>query len=409
MSRTWRKRWEHLDKSILVLTALLIGFGLVALYSASSHAAAQPWGGNFGRQLVWLVIGLVGFGVTVFVPPSFFRNYAYVIYAVFLALLVLLLFVGRGPGVARWIPLGPFHLQPSELAKVGLILALARYLTEHKRDLQRPTEVALAFALALVPMALVAKQPNLGTSLVFGALSIPMLFWAGLPVFSLFVILSPFASFLASFHLVAFLVVMALVIGVLVLARAGLRLSVLVVLANLGMAALAPVLWNHLHEYQQQRILTFLGLRDDPTGMGYQVIQSKVAVGSGGLFGKGLLHGTQTHLKFLPAQHTDFIFSVIGEELGFIGASFALFLFLLLIVRCLRVAAVARNRFNSLVVVGVVSVLTFHVFVNVGMVLGMMPVAGLPLPFMSYGGSFLLSCLVMMGLVVNVSMRWDEY
>ncbi len=409
MSRSWKVQLEHLDRTLVVTAGLLLALGLVALYSASVQAGDRPWAGNFARQVIWLGLGLVGFVVASLVPTRFLRDFAYPIYALSLFSLVLLLFFGRGPGVARWLPLGPIHLQPSELAKIALVLALAKHLSDVGTDLSRPVDIVKAFALAVIPMILVAKQPNLGTALVFGAVLLPMLFWAGLPVFSLFVILSPAISFVASFHLWAFLGVMVLVVLALVVSRARPRVAVLVLGLNIGAAVAAPVLWSHLHEYQKQRILIFLGVKEDPTGLSYQVIQSKVAVGSGGILGKGLLHGTQTHLRFLPAQHTDFIFSVIGEELGFVGTTVALLLFLIFLFRCLRIASMARNPFSSLVVIGVLAIFAFHIFVNVGMVVGIMPVAGLPLPFMSYGGSFLFATLVMTGLVANVSMRWDEY
>ncbi|MDZ7373871.1 MAG: rod shape-determining protein RodA [candidate division KSB1 bacterium] len=409
MGHSWRYRLEHLDKPLVVATALLLGLGLVALYSACAQAGDSPWAGNFGRQLGWLALGFVGFVLACVVSLQLLNYLAYFLYGVSVILLVLLLLFGKGPGVARWLALGPVQIQPAELAKVALVLALARFLSDTTTDLDRTVDLLKAFGLALVPMALVAKQPNLGTAMVFGAVLLPMLFWAGLSLSSLFIIVSPMLSFVAAFHKVALVGVLVLVILALVILRASPRKIVLALALNIAAALAAPMLWNQLHDYQQQRILAFLGLKQDPMGLSYQVIQSKVAIGSGGIWGKGLLHGTQTHLRFLPAQHTDFIFSVIGEELGFVGTMAALCLFAFFLYRCLKIATQARNAFASYVVMGVFSVFAWHILVNVGMAVGIMPVTGLPLPFMSYGGSFLLASLIMVGLVANVSMRWDEY
>jgi rod shape determining protein RodA len=409
VSRLWKSRLRNLDKPFVAATLLLLLLGLITLYSACAQAGDSPWAGNFGRQLTWLALGAAGLVLACVVSLHLLRHLAYFLYGMAVAALVLLLLFGKGPGVARWLQVGPVQIQPSELAKIAVVLALARFLTSTTTDLERPLDLIKAFALGLVPMALVAKQPNLGTAMVFGALLLPMLFWAGLSLSSLFIILSPVLSFVASFHRLALTGVLILVVVALLILRARPRTIAFTLVMNLAAAAAAPILWNHLHDYQQQRILSFLGLREDPMGLSYQVIQSKVAIGSGGIWGKGLLHGTQTHLRFLPAQHTDFIFSVIGEELGFVGTSVTLLLFGVFLRRCLMIASRARNPFASLVVVGVLSIFAFHILVNLGMVVGLMPVAGLPLPFMSYGGSFLLASLIMVGLVANVSMRWDEY
>jgi rod shape determining protein RodA len=214
---------------------------------------------------------------------------------------------------------------------------------------------------------------------------------------------------IASFNYYTFFFAMICIAGLLVLFRRGLKISFVIMLLNIMVGIITPLLWNQMHVYQKHRILTFLGLEMDPKGSGYQVIQSKVAIGSGGILGKGLFNGTQTQLRFLPAQHTDFVFSVIGEEAGFIGSFFVIILFLMLIIRGIHIASKVRNQFGSLLVLGAVTILGFHVVVNIGMTVGMMPVTGLPLPFLSYGGSFLIVCMILIGLIINASIRRFKY
>jgi rod shape determining protein RodA len=206
-----------------------------------------------------------------------------------------------------------------------------------------------------------------------------------------------------SFNFIAFMILMISIVLVLAFSRRKPIILVAVFLLNIGVGIATPYLWNQLRPYQQQRILTFVNPEKDPKGAGYQIIQSQVAIGSGGMWGKGYLKGSQTHLRFLPAQHTDFIFSVIGEEFGFIGASLILLVFLLLILRFIHIAAMIRGQFESLTIIGIVTVLFFHTVINIGMTIGMAPVTGLPLPFLSYGGSSLVVNMMMVGVVLNIS------
>ncbi len=327
-----------------------------------------------------------------------------------MALLVLVLVAGRGQGnVHRWFIFGPLRFQPSELAKIATIFALAAYLSNDRRDLSRVRDVLTALGLALLPMALVAKEPDLGTALVFAAIVLPMMFWAGLSRFTLFLFAAPVITMAAAFTFWSFFAAMILLISVLLLSRRSMRVIVPNFLLNIAVGSVTKPLWNHLHDYQKNRILTFLGLKQDPRGLGYQVLQSKVAIGSGGLTGKGLTHGTQTQLRFLPEQHTDFIFSVIGEEGGFLAVMLVLIVFFILLWRSLNIAAECRNRFSGLVVLGAVVLIAFHVLVNMGMTVGIMPVTGLPLPFLSYGGSSMVSNMVLIGLILSAGRRRFEY
>jgi len=240
-----------------------------------------------------------------------------------------------------------------------------------------------------MPFLLIARQPDLGTSLVFLVLCLPLLFWAGLNWFSLFVIITPLLTMILSFNFYAFLVWMILIFAVLIISKRKPIILISVFIIHIFVGLLTPVLWGQLKPYQQQRILTFANPEADPKGAGYQIIQSKVAIGSGGIWGKGFLEGSQTQLRFLPAQHTDFIFSVIGEEWGFIGVLIVILLFMALLLYLIYLSSLVRSLYASLIIIGITTVLFFHIVVNIGMSVGLAPVTGLPLPLISYGGSFL--------------------
>lgn len=397
-----------LDKGIIIATLLLIGCGLLSVYSAT-QGTNPVIVNNFSKQVGWVALGLIAMGVVILMPIKFFSDYAYVFYGVAVLTLVLTLFVGSGAGATRWLSLGPVGFQPSEVAKVATIFALAKFLVDERRDLKRVPDVALAFLIVLVPLGLIIKQPDLGTSLVFAALLFPMLFWAGLSFFTVFLFLAPLLTLAAAFNLTAFFLVMGFITGLMVLSGRKLRVIVPNFLFNVGVGIMTPILWSKLHKYQQSRILTFLGIEQDPRGIGYQVLQSKVAIGSGGAAGKGWLNGTQTQLRFLPEQHTDFIFSVIGEEFGFIGVMLVLICFFVLLWRSLKIAQQCKSRFSGLVVIGATVAIAFHVIVNTGMTVGIMPVTGLPLPFISYGGSALLINMILVGLILNAGRRQFQY
>ncbi|MCH9008509.1 rod shape-determining protein RodA [candidate division KSB1 bacterium] len=397
---------RNFDVGLVIAVVLLITFGLTAIYSATYVGEKQT---EFTKQLLWAVLGLVVLTAVVVTPlKSYYKN-AYLLYGLSVILLVVVLFVGKGAGTRRWIALGPAWIQPAEFAKIGTLLALSRYLSNEHRKLDNLRELTVAFAIAFVPLALVMKQPDLGSALVFLALILPVLHWAGLSPAILFVLLAPLASLLSAFNYYSFLIVMILLSVTFLLCQRGLTFFLVNFIINIGVGILTPIVWNLLKEYQKNRILTFLGLVRDPHGLGYQVIQSKVAIGSGGLLGKGFLDGTQTHLRFLPEQHTDFIFCVIGEEFGFIGVFLVLALFFYLVVKGIRISTSVKSKFSSVVVFGATIIFLFQIFVNIGMTVGIMPVTGLPLPFLSYGGSSLLANLILVGLILNASRKRFEY
>ncbi len=368
----WRL-WRHLDFVLIALVIVLMGIGLVFVNSATSHS---PVNGDplyyVKRQVIWVSIGIVLMVVFAAIDYSVWQRWWKVIYAGNLGLLLAVFVVGHSAmGAQRWIQIGPLPLQPSEMAKIFVILTLGGSLSKKEGRLSRWQDLLAPFAHVAVPMLLVLKQPDLGTSLAFVAILFVMLYVAQ-------------ARWQ---HLV-------------IIGGSGFALVVIWILAHFYLGV--PII---LRDYQLQRLLVFLNPQSDPHGAGYNIIQSIIAVGSGELFGKGIGSGTQNMLDFIPEQHTDFIFSVVGEEAGFVGAALLLVLFLVVILRAINVAQRARDSYGALVASGIAGLLTFHVLVNVGGVMGIMPVTGIPLPFISYGGSSLLTNAVGMGLLLSIYMR----
>ena len=361
-----RRLAMNFDWGTLALSLAIVSLSIVLLYSATSERLEGPSGMHL-KQLVWAVIGLVSMFAVLCIDYQTLCRHAYVLYGVLLVSLVIVLLFGRVVnGSQRWLVLGPWHVQTSELAKPVLILVLARYFTEHTpagtasltfRDLLLPV------LLVGLPFGLIVKQPNLSTAMV----------------------------------LVVLLAVMALMIG--------LRSTTLITLLLLGVGVL-PLAWTLvLKDYQRERLLTLLNPQPDLLGAGYHSWQSKIAIGSGGLWGKGLLAGTQSRLSFLPERHTDFIFAVLAEEVGFVGVVLLLCLFVCLLVHGFIIAYRSRDRLGALVATGVVTMLAVQIFLNIGMTIGLVPIIGLPLPLMSYGGSSLVMTFLCLGLLMNVRMR----
>ncbi len=389
---------------IPLLTILIVSFGLIVLYSASRSTDTTL----FTRQLLYVGIGIVLFVLTAMIPDRMSFAFAYLSYVAVFLLLLLVLFVGTGP-TGRWLGVGAFHIQPSELAKLATVLVLARFLSDRKNDLRQPKNILYLAVLAGLPFALILLEPDLGTSLVIPVVAGAIAFWGGLPMVAMTLIISPIAVMIASinpYSLVA-------VVGLLILFAyvSGIRLPIGLIWGTIVgiIGAFTPVLVNQLHPYQIKRLTAFLDPESDPLGSGYQLIQSKVAVGSGLFWGKGFLQGSQTQGGFLPAQHTDFIFSVIGEEFGFFGAILVLILFWLLVLRLLVLTRKVTNPFASLVLIGVATIIGFQVVVNVGMTIGIMPVTGLPLPLLSYGGSSMMTTMMALGLATGMAGRWRQH
>ena len=359
--------WRHVDLSLAASILLLASFGLLMIYSATrsrlDEAGVDPQY-YLQRQAIFVAIGLLVLVFTSVIDYRAFRDFAPVIYTGTVGLLILvLLFGGEHKGQQASFDVGPFQLQPSEFAKVALIVCLAAYVSSIRGDIDGRRLLAI-LGLAGVPMGLIYLQPDLGTSLVFGAILLGMLLVSGAK----------------ARHLIALLVVAVIAV---------------VAVVNLGV----------LKDYQYKRLTSFLEPEADTDRSAYNLAQSKTAIGSGGISGKGLFKGTQTNLSYVPAQHTDFIFTAVGEQLGLVGSALLLALFALVAWRTWRSAALAKDVAGTLICVGVLAMLTFQIFENVGMTMGIMPITGIPLPFLSYGGSSTIMAFIAMGLVLNVHMR----
>jgi rod shape determining protein RodA len=404
-------RRSGLDRSLLLIVALLLAFGVLMVYSAGQTDVPTAAHTAWIKQLIWVGLGIVAGAIVFRVNFRILEWAAPGIYALGVILLVATLVVGTGAGSAAssksWLAIGGYRIgQPVELAKLATILLLARYLSSLRDPPQTLRELLAPGLIAGVPILLVMAQPDLGSAIVFIGILFAMLFWAGVSPRLLLLLVSPAVSLLLAADTRWWGAWMLLLFMLLVLWRAYVAEGVLIYMVNSAMGVLAIILWNRLKPYQQKRLITFLNPESDPVHAGYQAIQSKVAIGSGGLFGNGFLNGPQKRLAFLPEQYTDFIFSVLGEELGFMGVTAALSLFLALFLVLLRIARRATDPFSSLVVFGVLGLFFTHLFENVGMTINVMPITGIPLPFFSYGGSFLVVCSLAIGLALRVA--WDS-
>jgi rod shape determining protein RodA len=404
-------RVRQLDKALVVSVVALALFGLATLYSAGQTDVPTFVATIWQRQLVWLALGLIVGWLTFRTSPRMLEWATPFVYGIAVFLLVLTLFIGTGAGTAAgsksWLAIAGHRFgQPTELAKLAVILMLARWLAALREPPATLRDLILPFAIAGLPTLLVFKQPDLGSAIVFVAILFFMLFWAGTKPSLLLLAASPVIGLVLAFSTVTWALWIAVLACLLLWWRPYLWEGLAVMAANMIMGVIALPFWNRLAPYQQNRLLAFLNPDVDPRAAGWHVIQSKVAVGSGGLLGKGFTEGTQKRLAFLPAQHTDFIFSIVGEELGFLGVLAALSLFAWLLFVLLRIARRATDPFSSLCVFGITGLLFTHIVENVGMTINLMPITGIPLPFFSYGGSFLLICSIGVGIALRVA--WES-
>tara|TARA_B100000902_G_C27223311_1_gene870838 strand:- start:197 stop:1366 length:1170 start_codon:yes stop_codon:yes gene_type:complete len=388
------------------------------IYSAAFYNQSVFIKSAWLKQVNYAIGGALISLSLVYLPKNFLYSFSYSFYLINVIGLTAVLAWGTGDDAQRWLRIGLVQIQPSEFSKIATLLLLARYLSGSSiEELNSLTGVAKSFGIVIIPMILIIQQPDLGTALAFAAPLLPMLYWAGMRKAYLFALISPFISVVCSFeplwlelapYVFAFFIVMSSLAIQIAIRNSFFTSSA--ILFNLTAGLATVYLWDHfLRPYQKDRIITFLDPESDRLGTGWNIIQSKIAIGSGGFFGKGFLGGTQTKYDFLPAAHTDFVFSVIGEELGYIGALLVIISFFILIVRTLQVGKLAKNRYHSLIAVGIASIFTFHVFVNIGMTIGVMPVTGLPLPFISAGGSSLLANLVIIGISLHIFANRHEY
>lgn len=354
------EKLRQLNWPLVALLATLGLIGYLLLYSAGGGSHA-PWALRHGIRLA---AGLVLMLAIALVDIRLFFRWAYVAYGVSLALLIGVDVMGViSKGAQRWLDLGPIQIQPSEMMKIALVLALARYFhSAYLSEVRQPLYLVPPLLMIAAPVVLVLIQPDLGTAVMLGAGGVALLFLAGVQIWK--------------FALVG----------------------------ALGAAAV-PILWSRLHDYQKQRVYTFLDPSQDPLGSGYHIIQSKIALGAGGIWGKGYLHGSQAQLSFLPEKHTDFAFTMLGEESGFVGAAVVLLLFLAVLMLALRTALGSTSQFGRLLAMGVSCTMTLYVVINVAMVTGLIPVVGIPLPLISYGGTAMVTVMVAFGLLLNVGVN----
>ena len=354
LRRFWHGLTDRIDGPLMLITLIIMGFGLATIYSATHDASDRTT-----AQVMNMLVGIGVMWAVAQIPPQKLMRFAVPLYVLGVILLVLVFFFGiKVNGARRWLSIGFTRIQPSEILKIAMPLMLAWYFHKYEAALKLRHFVVAALLL-LVPFGLIAKQPDLGTAILVGAAGFYVIFFAGLP--------------------------WKIIIGLLASA-----------------AAAAPILWNMLHDYQQKRILTLIDPTTDPLGSGYHIIQSTIAIGSGGTVGKGFLNGTQTHLEFIPEKHTDFIFAVYSEEWGLLGNATLIFLYTLLIGRGLMIASAAPTTFSRLLAGAITLGFFTYAFINMGMVSGILPVVGVPLPFMSFGGTALVILFLGIGMLMSI-------
>ena len=353
---------KRINYGLIILVTACCSIGFAMLYSAAG-GDIEPWA---QRHLIRYFVGLLGILILALINIRLFFKGAYIFYGVSLMLLVFVELAGEvGMGAQRWIDFGVIRLQPSELMKISVVIVLARYF--HIRsfyEIGNPLHLAIPAFLVLVPVALVTKQPDLGTAIMMALSGLVIFFIAGVRMWKF-------------------------------------------ILLFLGGIALVPIIWQFLLEYQKKRILTFLSPEIDPLGAGYHLMQSKIALGSGGLYGKGFIQGSQSHLNFLPEIQTDFIFTMLAEEFGLLGGLVVLLLFFLISCYGLILSFFMESKFARFLTIGMITTLFFYVFINIGMVMGLLPIVGVPLPFISYGGSALLTSMTAIGLIISCHVHRD--
>ena len=375
----------------------LISFSLITLYSISDNPLS--FNSSFYRQCIFLIFSSIVFIIIKNIPIKIIHDNSTLIFIATLILCIIPFFLPRVEYTYRWIDLGFFYIQPSEYLKCATVIVIAKYLSNHQLEVKDNSIIIIPSLLTILSAFIVLNQPDLGTAAIIFAPLLPMLLWAGVSNFTIFLMIAPIITVLAASNIISFSIWAFVMFCFFLTFQASVVNKFLLYFANIFTGLLTPFLWNNLADYQKQRILTFLNPDLDPMGSAYHIIQSITAIGSGGLFGKGWGAGSQTQLKFLPVQESDFILSVIAEEFGFFGISIVMLLCFLLIKTLLDIAFRSSDYFASLVIIGLASILLSHIFINSAMTIGLMPVKGLPTPFVSAGGSFMLLCFIMLSLI----------
>ena len=392
---------EYLGRLYLIVSSL-ITFGLITLYSISSDPLSLN--SSFTRQVIFIIFSLFIFLILNQINIKTIHDNSTIIYIFSVMLCFVPFFLAPVENTYRWIDFGFFYIQPGEYLKCATIILIAKYLSNHQLEVKESYIVAIPILIALLSSFIVLNQPDLGTAVIIFAPVLPMMLWAGVNGFTLFLLIAPVITIIAASNNMIFNIWGVLMFIIFLAFQGSLLKRILIYFANIFTGLLFPFFWNDfLNGYQRQRFIDFFNPDIDPMGSSYHIIQSITAIGSGGLFGKGWGQGSQTQLKFLPVQESDFILSVIAEEFGFFGIAVIMFLFFMLVKTLLDIAFKSSDYFSSLVIIGLTSILFSHIFVNSAMTIGLMPVKGLPTPFVSAGGSFMLLCFIILSLVTNFS------
>ncbi len=406
-----RKFFDRFDITLFLSVIGLIVIGIFAIYSATQSSVNNS--GFYVKQMTFAIIGLVMVVGITYLPPRYISSLSYYAYGLALVLLLLVLVFGRTiNGNKSWFYIAGFGIQPSEFAKVATVMAVSNFFYKGDEDNQKfsVTQLLTATGIVLLPAILIKLENDTGTTLVMLSFIIPMFFFAGVSPFLLFAVVTTVAAAVLAFiNIYYFAVFLALLILALYFFKKHWLLSAGVFVINVIAGYSVSFFYSKLQPYQQKRIMAVFDPASDPLGSGYNVIQSKVAIGSGGLFGKGFLQGSQTQLRFIPEQWTDFIYCMIGEEFGLLGAGVVILLFGIVIYRLFTNAYLSRNRYMMLACVGFASLFFFHMFINVGMTIGIAPVIGIPLPLVSNGVSSLMSFLLMVGIGMNTYRHKDIF
>ncbi|MCK4250352.1 rod shape-determining protein RodA [candidate division WOR-3 bacterium] len=390
---------KRLDLDIIAAAIILSLIGLAMIFSTAGSAI-------FFKQIIWFVIAVFVAFIFSKISPRIWLNLAPFIYIGIMLLLFILLFT-HGTYPKRWFKLGAISIQPSGFAKFATILFLASFLASRKK-VKNFSDILTPLIIVTIPAVLIFLEPDLGAAQIFFPILILMLYWTGMPAIKIFIFFSPIVSAAASFSIYIWVAYFA-TLTIFLFFHKQMSDFIYGLVSNFLAGLTMPVVWNSLREYQQHRIISFFSPWVDPRGMSWQIIQSKIAIGSGGLIGKGFLSGTQKKLEFLPAKHTDFIFSCLGEEFGLVGIILTTLIFVYLLYRLLVLAKETKNKFASIFVSGVFAWIGYQTFLNIGMTMGLLPITGVPLPFMSYGGSSLLACLMAIGICLAISKSKFRY
>ena len=390
----------HFNMTIIIP---VIGFIILGLIVLSSTSDLDSISSTFYKQIFWMFFGTIFFIIMQYVRVQFLYDYSYIFYILLILLIFSTVFAPIIGGAKSWFVFGNMNFQPSEFGKILYVLCMSRFFIDNRNNENISSYLIFILVLLFIPILLILKQPDLGTSMVYISIILPMLFWSGLKVKNIFLLIAPIVTIIATYDILFFYFWMAIFFIILIISRNKIYVSIINFIINVLCGILSPYIWFELLKpHQRSRIETFLDPLSDPLGSGYQLIQSIISIGSGGFWGKGWGEGTQTHLKFLPVRDTDFVISVMSEELGFISI-FALIIMLgIFIYWCLVYSCKINNKYASIVLVGFSTVLFMHMIINMSVISGLLPVTGLPAPFISYGGSFLLTCSIMLGLINNI-------